>query len=401
MKSSSTKTAILLSYLCIASISSAIITPALPLIERNYALTHGALEWIISIFMLGYVVGQLLYGPIANRYGRLISLRSGLLLNLVGIVMCIVAAKYTNYPFLLLGRLITALGAASGLSYTFMLINESLPPEQARHAMSFAAVSFTLGIGFAVTAGGVITQYFHWHDCFWLLLVHGVVMLALTWQFEETLEKPVLLHPRSIFLGYAKALKSCQLVVFSLTVGFVSVFGYGYSAAAPVYAQVDLLLSPSQYGYWNLMNMAGMFSSGFLSALLIKRYGVKATLICGMVCIVPVILFLVFLSLNENTHTLWFFITTTLLYLLGGFLFPTASYIASNAIPDKASASSMMSFINMGSAMVGVIIQGYLPLQPLLSFTVVVSAFFILIITLNGLFLRGLTLREVSREPSK
>lgn len=181
------KTAILLSYLCIASISAAIITPALPLIEQRYALTHGALEWVVSIFLFGYVVGQLLYGPLANRFGRLTSLRSGLLINLVGIVMCLIAVRCSSYPFLLAGRLITALGAASGLSCTFMLINESLSPERAKHAMSFAVFSFTFGVGLAVTLGGVMTQYFHWEYCFWLLLVHGVVMLLLTWQFEETL----------------------------------------------------------------------------------------------------------------------------------------------------------------------------------------------------------------------
>ena len=47
------KIAILLSYICIASISAAIITPALPQIEHSFALSHGALEWIISIFLLG------------------------------------------------------------------------------------------------------------------------------------------------------------------------------------------------------------------------------------------------------------------------------------------------------------------------------------------------------------
>jgi len=44
-----------------ASISAAIITPALPYIQKTYALTHGALESVISIFLLGYVLGQLVY----------------------------------------------------------------------------------------------------------------------------------------------------------------------------------------------------------------------------------------------------------------------------------------------------------------------------------------------------
>ena len=101
------KIAILLSYICIASISAAIITPALPQIEHSFALSHGALEWVISIFLLGYVIGQLIYGALANKFGRLKSLRIGLIINILGILICMSAVSMHNYSFLLLGRLIT------------------------------------------------------------------------------------------------------------------------------------------------------------------------------------------------------------------------------------------------------------------------------------------------------
>jgi DHA1 family bicyclomycin/chloramphenicol resistance-like MFS transporter len=72
------KTGILLSYICIASLSAAMITPALPHIQSFFYLSKGAVEWVVSIFLLGYVIGQLIYAPIANRYGRLTALRAGL-----------------------------------------------------------------------------------------------------------------------------------------------------------------------------------------------------------------------------------------------------------------------------------------------------------------------------------
>ena len=54
-----TKIMLLQSYICVASASAAIITPALPHIERAYALSHGSIEWVVSIFLLGYVLGVL------------------------------------------------------------------------------------------------------------------------------------------------------------------------------------------------------------------------------------------------------------------------------------------------------------------------------------------------------
>jgi len=377
------KISLLLSYICIASLSAAIITPALPQIEHTFSLTHGALEWVISIFLLGYVIGQLIYGPMANRFGRLNALRSGLVVNLNGIVLCIVSVWVHSYSLLLFGRLITALGAAAGLSVTFILLNEMLDKEQAKQAMSFSILSFTAGVGLAVTVGGIITHYFVWQDCFWVLLIHGVIMLTLTWQFTETLKKPLPLNPISILSGYRSALKSKRLVVFSLVVGLAAAVNYGYSAAAPLYAQSVLKLTPATYGYWNLINMVGMLASGFLSAHLIKRYGPKLLLSMGLALMIPCLISMTLMSITHHSNVLWFFVTTMFLYLFSALLFPAGSFFASNAIEDKASASSMMSFINMGSAMLAVVVMGYLPLTSISSLTLTLAVFFIIVTALS------------------
>lgn len=382
------KTGLLLSYICIASLSAAMITPALPHIQAFFDLDKGAVEWVVSIFLLGYVIGQLIYAPIANRYGRLTALRTGLLINLLGIVICIFAAKIQLFSLLLIGRLVTALGAASGLTCTFMLINELLPKDRAKHAMSLAVISFTSGIGLAVLLGGIITQYLQWQDCFIVLLIHGIVMFALTYQFNETLTESILIHPLIILKHYRAAFSHGNLIVFSLIVGFVSFFSYGYSAAAPLYAQKILHLNASQYGYWNSINMVGMLLSGFLGSYLMKNYHEKRVLLIGFS---SVFIGLCALGIITTTHThnpALFFATTSFLYLTCGLLFPAASYFASTAISDRASASSVMSFINMGSAMLGVIVMGYLPFSSIKAFVLILCLFFILSLSLSFLQLK-------------
>lgn len=372
------KTALLLSYICMASVSAAIITPALPAIKHSFHLSHGALEWVISIFLLGYVIGQLIYGPWANRYGRMHAMRGGLLINLIGIMFCLIAVKYGSYALLLMGRLITALGIAAGLSCTFILINELLEDNQAKTAMSFAIVSFTLGIGIAVTLGGIITEYGQWSWCFWALLVHGILMLTLSYQFPETLKEPTTLNLRNLISGYATALKSSHIIVFSLAVGLVSTVAYGYSAAAPIYADRILHMSPATYGYWNLLNMVGMLASGFLSAYLMKAHGPGKTLTTGLILMLPCLVSLGVLSETGEPNALWFFATTMGLYCFSGVIFPAASFFASNAIADKASASSMMSFINMASAMLAVVVMGYLPFAAIFAFILVLSVTYLI-----------------------
>jgi len=355
------KQLLLLSYFCMASISASMITPALPRIAHQFQLTGAELEWIVSLFLVGYVFGQLIYAPIANRFGRLFALRLGLLVNFVGIVLCLVAASVGSYDLLLLGRLISALGAAAGLSCAFMLINELLTPAGAKRCISFSIVLFTLGVAFSVLIGGYMTQQFGWRNCFWVLLCHDVLMLLLTWLFKETLQQRATIQVSSIVKSYWAALKSKQLVVGSLVIGVCSFLTYGYLAAAPLYAETVLGLSPSHYGDWNLLNMAGMLSSGFLGVYLMKRYAAKQVILIGLVMMAPCLLLLGVLVFVQTKITVLFFIVTSLLYLFGALLFPSATFIASNALDDKATASSMMSFINMGSVMITVIVMGYIP----------------------------------------
>jgi MFS family permease len=383
------KKALLLSYLCIASVSAAIITPALPQIERMFNLNHGALEWVVSIFLVGYVIAQLVYGPLSNRFGRLHALRGGLLLNLVGIAICLVSVWSVNYSLLLIGRLVTALGVSAGLCCTFTLINELLPEEKAKHLISISMVSFTIGIALAVIVGGLVTQYWHWQDCFWVLMLHGVLMLAATWQFPETLKKKVSLHPKVLLLMYFNAAKCRSLIVFSLLVGLCSMGNYCFQAAGPLIAQKELGLTASQYGFWNLINMAGMFSSGIVCVRLVKKYDVRQILAFSLLCFIPCFVSLAVLSKMPGEHAIWFFVSTGFLYLFNGVVFGSASVLASTAIADKASASSVMSFLNIGSALLAVMVMGYLPFSNLVSFVVILMVFYFLVVPFSVPLLRA------------
>lgn len=376
------KTALLLSYLSLASVSGAIITPALPSIELYYSLNHGQVEWVLSIFLLGYVIGQLLYGPLAHRYSALNALRSGLFINMVGVLLCLCSVSRVSYVLLLSGRFITGLGAAAGLSCTIILLNELLPKVQAQKAMSYAIISFTLGIGLAVTLGGIITQQANWKYCFTVLLAHGSIMLMLSSVFPASLKRPTSLCLATIISGYQSTLKNRTLIVYALVIGFVSSVSYCYSAAAPIYAKTWLQLTPDSYGYWNLINMIGMIISGFLGAYLINKKGPHWVLYFALLCLLPCFILLTILLLSASHHPYYFFPITMLLYLFSGLLFPAASLKALNATKDKANASAMMSFINMSMAMLAVILMGYLPFTNLLSFIIITGTYFMSVVTL-------------------
>lgn len=372
----------LLNYISIASVSAAIITPALPKIQTEYALGPGIIEWIVSAFLIGYVVGQLIYGPLANRFGRLKALRIGLVINLIGLGVCLLALLQESYWLLVSGRLITALGAASGLACTFMLINEWLPEVQRKTAMAYSVLSFALGIGIAVVIGGVITEFLHWQGCFWILLVHGLIMLWGICIFSETLIHPKSIYVLTIVRDYYAALASAKLVIFSLVVGCCSAISYCFSAAGPQIAEKILKLSAAEYGYWNILNIIGMLLGGLLAKRLLARFSANQLITIGFLGVAAGIINLLIMWYFGNQSSLWFFLITASLYLFSSFLFSGGSFVASNALEDKASAAAMMSFVNMCFATLSVIVMGYLMVNPLLSFIIILSLVWLLVVAL-------------------
>ncbi|MCF6764656.1 MFS transporter [Thiotrichales bacterium 19S3-7] len=373
------KKIILLSYICIASISATIITPALTQIQQSFNIDHHAIGWVVSIFLFGYVIGQLIYGPIAKRFGSLQSLRVGLIVNLIGIIICLVGSFTLSYHLLLVGRFISALGAASGLSCTFMLIHAYLDDDQTKMMLSFCIVSFTVGLGLAILIGGVVTQYINWQMLFIILLIHGAITYLSTFLFEKTKILQQAINIKAIVNGYVNALKNRSLVIFSLMLGSVSMFSYGYAYSAPIFAMTELHLSPSIYGYWNILSIFGMFTGGVLSSVLIKQLGARKLLNLSMLLVTMCLSALLILGLANSHNTLWFFILIMLSYTAFGLIFPCASYFATTTSEDKANASSMMSFLNMLSATLGVILMGYLSINPILAMISVLGIFFIII----------------------
>lgn len=369
----------LLSYLSIASVSAAIITPALPDIELQFGLATGSAEWLVSIFLIGYVIGQLLYGPLANRWGRVFALKTGLKINLLGILLSLAGITIHQYWLLLFGRLIMALGAASGLSCGFMLINEWLHESQRKSAIACSILSFTLGIGLAVLIGGWISCYWTWAGCFVFLLVHGIIMLAGASVFTETLQHPQAINLATIVEGYKQALSSSTLVIYALAVGFCSAIGYCFSAAAPFIANDLLHLSTIEYGYWNCLNIIGMLAGSIVAKYLLNRIQAHLLTGIGFVACIPAMTSLFIMWQCHATSSLWFFLSTAALYCFSCIIYSGASCIASNALSNKATGSSMMSFINMSTGTLAVIIMPMLAHNRLAALIAVLSLLWLII----------------------
>jgi MFS family permease len=369
------KRIILLSYISISSVSAALMTPAFPVIQREMNLSQGSLPWLMGVFLFSYLIAQWAYPSIANRYGRLSALRLGLWINLLGVLFCFWGGFSSQFGVLLLGRFLSGLGSGAGLVCSFILINELLDKNQAKSLISLSVLSFTLGIGFAICAGGLITHYFNWVQVFWVLLLQGALMLWGTYLFKEPLKISIPIHPKSILEGYFSALRSKVLVRYSLAIGSLGAFNYCYTTAAPMLTREWFDLSPATYGTYSLLTMLGMGLGAFVGKGLLTKFSPRFVVLLALFGMIFSMILLLVLHDLGFLNALGFFLLSSWLYLVSSLIYPAASLLASNAIPDRANASGMMSGLNLGSALLSVIVMGYLPVSLFVAFFGVIVLF--------------------------
>lgn len=371
--------AFILSYICVASIAAAMVTPAMPEMAAYFHVSMHAIGSIVSVFLLGYVFGQLIYGPLANRIGINAALQAGLFIGLLGVGISLFAGYFNLYTVCLLGRFICAMGTASGLSCTFMILHAQLTEKQVKQASAYSVIAFTAGIGLAVLCGGIITQYLGWLACFWLLLIYILAVFVFSFFLPRCAKAEMQEGFLQNIAGLVACLKQVNLWLFALVVGLCSTVGYVYSAAAPLIAQHQLNLTAAAYGYWNSINMIGMLLSGFTGAYLLKRFSAQTVIVISIIAILATLIVLTGLNYLHAVTVLPFFIVTSLLYLFGGWCFPAGATLAMQVATNKAHAASAKSFINMGSATLAVFIYNWLPGTRLDMFILVIAVFAIMI----------------------
>ncbi|ASK79526.1 MFS transporter [Paraphotobacterium marinum] len=377
------KIGLLLTYISIASLAAAAISPGLHDIKISMHLSDVMTNAIVSVFLVGYLIGQLVYGPFANRFGRLNTLRAGLLIYIIGSIICLIAGYLNLFGIIILGRFLSALGASAGLAITYTLIHESLSKEKAKQALSFSVFAFSVGISLIIFISGLITQYFSWYSIFWLLLFHGIVMFFLTWQFKETLTEQKSINIKNIFQDYSNAFKDKNLIFYAFIISLLAIFSYGYTAFSPIYCSQVLTLSPQEYGSYSFINTIGMIGGSFLSNYLMKKTSPERTIFLLLIMMIPLLFVWVLIALGYIVSTSLFFVMAMFFYLFLGAIMGPGSYLATKSLADKAIGSGVMSFINVGAATLIVSLMGLIPLSSILQFTVVFVSFFLLISLLS------------------
>jgi Bcr/CflA subfamily drug resistance transporter len=270
-------------------ISETIYTPSLPQLA---AILHTSGNWMqasLSIYFAGFAAGVVLWGMLADYWGRRPALLCGVAVFVLGSAGCLLS---NTVPLFLMSRFIQAAGAASGLIVTQTILLDCYTNERRARifASMFAVLAFSPAAG--PLAGGMIAGYIGVRAVFITLVLMGLVIgaCAFYWLGET---RPALQAPAIPVRQTARRmLHDPHIWVSGGFIGIMNGMVFSFYAEAPFIFIHHLGFSTSEYGFIGICEASSAFMAAALNRRLMKRYSLNAIIRMGLLVILGGSLFL-------------------------------------------------------------------------------------------------------------
>lgn len=323
--------------------------PGFPAIARNLHTTVARVGLSLSSFFVGISAGQLLYGPLLDRYGRKPPLYLGLGLYVAASVGCLAVHDIET---LIVLRFVQAIGSCAAAVASVTMVRDLFPVQDS--AKVFALLMLVVGVSpmVAPTVGGYVTTAFGWQAVFVALGGLGALLLLATALWLPNSYAPdttLSLRPRPILTNFWAVLREPQFATYALT-GAISFSGlFAYVSGSPLVFMDIFHVGAKVYGWIFAFLSVGLIGASQVNSQLLRRYQSAQIVHVALVCQVLTTLTLVLLT---GTGTLGLGGTVALLFVfLGclGFTSPNTSALSLAPFTRSAgSASALMGAIQMG-----------------------------------------------------
>jgi MFS transporter, DHA1 family, multidrug resistance protein len=257
--------------------------PSMPTIARSYHVADGYVQLTISIYLFGFAIGQLIYGPLSDSFGRKKIMIIGLILFIIAAALC---GLSPNINQLIAMRFFHGLAAAS----TAVIINAFMRDifsdrDEFSRMTSFVTLISNLAPLLAPIIGGIILVWFKWQTIFYVLSLAALITLILfTCTMPETLakEKRVSFNLSLILRNFVTICRHSQVLKFILVGAFSSAGLFSFlSLGSFVYMNI-YGVKPEQFGYYFALNILFLVTMNIINSRYVRTKGALSMLKLGM-----------------------------------------------------------------------------------------------------------------------
>jgi MFS transporter, DHA1 family, multidrug resistance protein len=366
--------AVLAGLAATGTLATNILLPSLPQMAVSLKVSSAAVTSAITIFLAVFAVGQLVVGPISDRYGRRWPVLVGFAVFFAGSIWCALATDLTS---LLIGRVIQAAGACATSVLSRAIARDMFSGAALARAMALIMIAMAAAPGFSPLLGGALDHYFGWRSEFVLVaafaalgaLAYGTVL----GETHHATRTP--LDPLAIAKNYLGLIVDRRFVVPAATVSLIMGGLFSIFSSAPRILIEAMHFTPIQLGLFFAGTVLIVFAAGMLATKLAPRYGLDRSIRGGLFAAGTGSIAMLLVSLYSPSFLP--FLAAMSLFLLGmGIVNPLGTAQALSPFGDKAgAASALVGFWQMMTAAIGVWLAATISHEALFALGVVLTAF--------------------------
>lgn len=272
--------------------------PALPSMAKEFGVSTIDMSTTVPAYFCGLAIGQLIYGPVSDRFGRKPPLYFGLILFFIASLACMYA---TQLEYLLIARVTQALGGCVGMVVVRATIRDRLSPTQS--AKAFSSMVLVMGIApiLAPLLGGWLLLHFSWHSVFaFLAFFSAACLVMIHFGFPETLiaDKRRPLALKSVFMTYGSLLKDSSFRTPALAGAFSYASLFAYIGSASAILMDHFGVSAQNFGWYFGINAIGVIAMAQINGRLVGRFHLLQLLKVGTLLQVISGIWILILTLN-------------------------------------------------------------------------------------------------------
>jgi DHA1 family bicyclomycin/chloramphenicol resistance-like MFS transporter len=330
---------VLSSLMAFAPLAIDMYLPALPAIGRDLAAPPAAVQLSLSSFFLGFGIGQLVWGPLGDRFGRRGPIVAGIVLYIVGCVACALTADADH---LVLWRFVQAFGACAAPVLARAMVRDLFPQDQAARMLSLMMLIMGIAPMIAPLLGGQVLVWSGWRTIFWGLAVFGLIVLAGLYTIPESLhaDKRRRIGIGDMLTGYFRLLGDRAFMAYTLSGAFFTGGMFTYIAATPFVYIEYFGISPQFYGFLFGINVVGMMVFNMVNRRLVLAIGSDRSLVWGALACAGFGLILAVLGATGSFGLLGIVVPLFFYLAMMGLVGANAMAGAMSVVPGMAGAAS-------------------------------------------------------------